>query len=57
MTVDASFVLQVLIALCSGAGAYAAIRAELARLHERAQNAKDSADLAHQRIDTILNAK
>jgi hypothetical protein len=55
MTLDAPFILQVLIALCSGAGAYAAIRADLARLHERAQNAMTSAAQAHQRIDTLLN--
>ena len=57
MTVDASFLLQVLIALCSGAGVYAAIRADLARLHERAGHALASADKAHKRIDAILNAK
>lgn len=57
MTVDASFLLQIVVALGSGVGAYAAIRADLARLHERAQHAKASADLAHQRIDAILNAK
>ena len=55
MTLDAPFILQVLIALGSGVGAYAAIRADLARLHERAQNAMTSAAQAHQRIDTLLN--
>ena len=55
MTVDAQFALQVLIALCSGAGVYAAIRADLARLHERTQNASESAATAHTRIDAILN--
>lgn len=57
MTVDASFLLQIVVALGSGVGAYAAIRADLARLHERAQHAKASADLAHQRIDAILSNK
>ena len=57
MTVDASFLLQVFVALGSGFGAYAAIRADLARLHERAQTAKDNADLAHKRIDAILSNK
>ena len=55
MTVDAQFALQVLIALCSGSGVYAAIRADLARLHERAQHAIDTAASAHTRIDAILN--
>lgn len=57
MTVDASFLLQIVVALGSGVGAYAAIRADLARLHERTQHAKDSADLAHTRIDAILSNK
>jgi hypothetical protein len=48
------FIVQVLVALASGAGAYAAIRADLARLHERANNAKESADSAHKRIDNIM---
>lgn len=55
MIVDASFILQVVIALGSGVGAYAAIRADLARLHERAHHAMLSADQAHKRIDTLLN--
>jgi hypothetical protein len=55
MTVNAQFALQVLIALCSGAGVYAAIRADLARLHERSQHAIDTAARAHTRIDTMLN--
>lgn len=55
MIVDAPFILQVLIALGSGVGAYAAIRADLARLHERAQHAMTSAEQAHKRIDTLLN--
>lgn len=57
MTVDAPFILQVLIALASSAGVYAGIRADLARLHERANHAKDSADEAHKRIDAILRHK
>jgi hypothetical protein len=35
-------------------GAYVIIRADLARVMERATNAKDSADSAHQRIDTLM---
>lgn len=57
MTVDASFMLQIVVALGSGVGAYAAIRADLARLHERAEHAKHSADQAHVRIDAILSNK
>lgn len=38
----------------TAAGVYAAIRADLARLHERATAAKESADQAHQRIDALL---
>lgn len=36
---------------------YAAIRADLARLHERASMAKESADKAHDRIDSLLKDK
>lgn len=57
MTVDASFMLQIVVALGSGVGAYAAIRADLARLHERAQHALTSAEKAHKRIDAILSNK
>ncbi|MGV0983480.1 MAG: hypothetical protein ACOYB2_02930 [Limnohabitans sp.] len=55
MTVDAQFALQIVIALCSGAGVYAAIRADLARLHERTQHAIDAAATANTRIDAILS--
>ena len=53
MQFTAEFLLQGLIALCSGFGVYAAIRADLARLHERASNALDSAQRAHDRIDSL----
>jgi outer membrane murein-binding lipoprotein Lpp len=33
---------------------YAAIRADLARLHEKAENAGKSAARAHERIDVLL---
>jgi hypothetical protein len=33
---------------------YAAIRADLARLHEKAENACKSADRAHVRLDSML---
>lgn len=35
MTFSAEFLLQLVIAMSSGAGVYAALRADLARLHER----------------------
>lgn len=50
---EPGFLLQVLIALGSGLGAYAAIRADLARLNERATSALDAAKSAHERIDRI----
>lgn len=53
MTFSAEFLLQVLVALGSGFGAYAAIRADLATLHERAKHAAESADAAHKRIDQM----
>lgn len=46
---------QLLTAGIGGAGAYAAIRADLARLHERATQAKEAADEAHRRIDDLFN--
>lgn len=43
-----------LLGACAGAGGvYAAIRADLARLHERATMALASADKAHARIDQM----
>jgi len=44
MNMTPEFVLQVIIALASGGGAYAAIRADLATLHEKAGNAARTAD-------------
>jgi hypothetical protein len=38
----------------SGAAIYAAIRADLARLHEKAEHAIKSATEAHARIDGML---
>lgn len=49
------FIVQALMALSAGGGAYAAIRADLARLHERATQAQQAAAEAHKRIDGILN--
>ena len=56
MNVDASILLQVLIALAACVGAYAAIRADLARLHARVDVAMRAGDLAHSRIDAMLAA-
>jgi hypothetical protein len=52
MNLSAEFLLQIVIALGSGFGAYAAIRADLATLHERATEAMKTAQRAHERIDT-----
>ena len=38
-------------------GAYAAIRADLARLHEVAHQAREAAALAHRRIDNITERR
>jgi hypothetical protein len=53
MNLSAEFLLQIVIALGSGFGAYAAIRADLATLHERATEAMTTARRAHERIDTL----
>lgn len=54
MTLSAEFLLQIGIALASGIGAYTAIRADLATLHEKANNAVKTADGAMRRIDDML---
>jgi hypothetical protein len=46
---------QLLTAGAGAASVYAAIRADLARLHEKAEQASKAADKAHGRIDEILN--
>ncbi len=51
------WVFQLFTAGIAGAGAYAAIRADLARLHERATQAHDSAAEAHRRIDEFFNRR
>jgi hypothetical protein len=56
MTFTPEFFLAVGVALASGFGAYAAIRADLATLHERATNAQASARAAHERIDQMGRA-
>lgn len=54
MNMTAEFLLQIGVALASGIGAYTAIRADLAALHERTTNAIKAADAAHQRIDHLM---
>jgi len=51
------FLLSVVVALASGFGAYAAIRADLATLHERVQNALKEAQRAQDRIDQLPKRK
>lgn len=53
MTITAEFALQIIIALGSGFGVYAAIRADLATLHERTRTTEKRADEAHARIDKL----
>ena len=53
MTVEPGLLLEALIAIAAGAGAYAAIRADLARLHEQANIALASATRAHERLDKL----
>lgn len=52
---DVSVLLGVIVAVATGGGAYAAIRADLARLHELALAAKSSADRAHERINKMVD--
>lgn len=53
MKFTAEFVLSVVVALGSGVGAYTAIRADLATLHERSTNALAAAQKANDRIDQL----
>ena len=46
---------QLLTAGAGAASVYAAIRADLARLHEKADHASAAATRAHARIDEVLN--
>lgn len=46
---------QVLTAGAGAASVYAAIRADLARIHEKAEQAARTADKAHSRIDEFFN--
>ena len=51
------WVFQLLTAASGAASVYAAIRADLALLHEKANQAATAANNAHKRIDTILMQK
>jgi hypothetical protein len=53
MTFTAEFLVQILVGLGAGVGAYAAIRYDLGRLHERATMALEAAQGAHRRIDSL----
>lgn len=53
----ASIIQAALPVVISGVGVYAAIKADLAAMHERATLALASAKEAHQRIDAILQGK
>lgn len=56
MNLEPSFLLGIVTALAACGGAYAAIRADLGRLHERASQALESAQRAHERIDHLRRA-
>lgn len=53
MNLTPEFLLQLVIALGSGFGAYAAIRSDLATLHAKAQQALEEAKRAQERIDRL----
>jgi hypothetical protein len=53
MTFTAEFMLQIMVALGSGISVYAAIRADLATLHEKTKRTETVADMAHRRIDEM----
>ena len=54
MSPELSLLLQFLGPVGAAVGVYAAIRSDLARLHERTQQTKERADHAHERIDGLL---
>ena len=53
MMIDINLLLSLAAALATCGGAYAAIRADLGRLHERTTVALDAANKAHERIDKM----
>lgn len=54
MDVTPQFFVQVLMCLAAGVGAYAGVRYDLGKLHEKADNASLTAQRAHDRIDEML---
>ena len=46
-------ILQIIAGMGGAVTVYAAIRADLAMLHERTKTTKEVADMAHHRIDEI----
>jgi hypothetical protein len=55
VTFTPEFLLQIVVAAGAAFTTYAAIRADLARLHERTSTTKQVADKAHERIDELAN--
>ncbi len=56
MTFTPELVLSLLGSIAAGFGAYTAIRADLARLHERTSQLKTDIERAHSRIDDRLHS-
>lgn len=55
MTFDMQSVVMFIIGqLITGAAIWGGIRSDIKALHEKAATAKDAADKAHERIDTLL---
>ena len=54
MEVTPELIGQALIAMCTGTGVYAGIRADIKALRDKADRAQKTADTAHKRIDTFL---
>ena len=53
MTFTPELILQLLAGIGGAATVYAAIRADLAMLHERTKTTKETAEKAHSRIDEL----
>lgn len=53
MTISVDLFVSILASLAAGVGAYAAIRYDLGKLHERSTMAMESAAKAHARIDQL----
>jgi hypothetical protein len=48
------FVLQLILSIGGILSLYTALKEDIGKLHERVSNAKERADKAHDRIDSIL---